>query len=170
MALITPHMKHFIDEQKLAFVATVCEDGTANLSPKGTLIVWNDDHLVFAHLHSPQTVANLKHNPSIEINVVDVFTRKGYRFKGTARIVARGPLYEEIMDSFRGEDSHDSLREADRRVKGLVLVTVTQVRSLISPAYEDGSTARQSLSSGATIGKLYMGNPRASDQLLEVTN
>jgi hypothetical protein len=39
--------------------------------------VWDDDHLVFAHLYSPNTVENLWHNPAIEINVVDVFSRKG---------------------------------------------------------------------------------------------
>lgn len=40
-------------------MATVCPDGTPNLSPKGTLAVWDDDHLVFAHLHSHGTVANI---------------------------------------------------------------------------------------------------------------
>jgi hypothetical protein len=34
-------------EAELSFVATVCPDGTPNLSPKGTTAVWDDDH-VFA--------------------------------------------------------------------------------------------------------------------------
>ncbi len=72
-------MRRVVREQSLGFVATVCPDGTPNLSPKGTTIVWDDEHLVFLHLYSPGTVANLAVNPSIEINVVDPLVRKGYR-------------------------------------------------------------------------------------------
>src|SRR5215831_11838136 len=72
MAILTTEIKEFIKKQKLGFVATVCPDGTPNLSPKGTTTVWDDDHLVFADIHSPGTVNNLLHNPSIEINIVDI--------------------------------------------------------------------------------------------------
>ena len=70
-------MRRMVSGQRLGFVATVCPDGTANLSPKGTTAVWDDEHLVFLHLHSPGTVANLTTNPSMEINVVDPIVRKG---------------------------------------------------------------------------------------------
>ena len=86
MGILTEDMKRTVREQGMAFVATVCSDGTPNLSPKGTIAVWDDDHLIFADLASPQTMTNLRNNPAIEINVVDAFLRKGYRFKGTARI------------------------------------------------------------------------------------
>ena len=36
-------MKRVVGEQRLGFVATVCPDGTPNLSPKGTTAVWDDD-------------------------------------------------------------------------------------------------------------------------------
>jgi len=45
-------MKRVVEEQRLGFVATVCPDGTPNLSPKGTVSVWDDDHLVFANIRS----------------------------------------------------------------------------------------------------------------------
>ena len=77
-------------EQSLGFVATVCPDGTANVSPKGTLTVWDDEHLVFLHVHSPGTVTNLAANPSVEVNVVDPLVRKGYRFKGEAEVLTDG--------------------------------------------------------------------------------
>jgi predicted pyridoxine 5'-phosphate oxidase superfamily flavin-nucleotide-binding protein len=139
VGILTDDMKRVVREQRLGFVATVCPDGTPNLSPKGTTTVWDDDHLVFAHLYSPNTVKNLRHNPAIEINVVDVFSRKGYRFKGTAEVLTEGPLYERIMAMYRGEDSHDPLRDADRRVRAVVLVTVERALPLISPAYDDGT-------------------------------
>ena len=84
-------MKRVVEEQRLGFVATVCPDGTPNLSPKGTTAVWDDDHLIFANIRSPGTIRNLRHNASIELNVVDPFVRKGYRFKGIASVVDPAP-------------------------------------------------------------------------------
>ena len=56
--------------------------------PKGTTSVWDAGHLVFLHVHSPHTVDNLRHNPHVEINVVDPIVRKGYRFAGLGRVVS----------------------------------------------------------------------------------
>jgi hypothetical protein len=39
MATLTEDMKQVIREQRLGYVATVCPDGTPNLSPKGTTTV-----------------------------------------------------------------------------------------------------------------------------------
>jgi hypothetical protein len=86
MGILTADMKRIVGEQRLGFVATVCPDGTPNLSPKGTTAVWDDDHLVFANIRSPGTLANLRQNASVEVNVVDPILRKDYRFKGVASI------------------------------------------------------------------------------------
>ena len=90
MAILTEDMKRLVREQGLGFYATVCEDGSPNLSPKGTTRVWDDDHLFFADIRSPQTVANISRGSLVEINVIDPFVRKGYRFKGPAVIHAPG--------------------------------------------------------------------------------
>ena len=80
-------MKRVVREQRLGFYATVCEDGTPNLSPKGTTFVLDDDHLFFADIRSPATVANIRRGSQVEVNVVDPLARKGYRFKGPAEIL-----------------------------------------------------------------------------------
>jgi predicted pyridoxine 5'-phosphate oxidase superfamily flavin-nucleotide-binding protein len=95
--VLSEDMRRVVGEQRLGFVATVCPDGTPNLSPKGTTAVWDDEHLVFADIRSPGTVANLRANPAVEVNVVDPIARKGYRFKGEGAVVAEGPLFEEIL-------------------------------------------------------------------------
>ena len=121
--------------QRLGYVASVGADGTPNLSPKGTTAVWDDDHLVFLDLHSPRTVANIEGgNPVVEINVVDPIRRKGYRFKGPATVLRAGPLYEDVVGFYeeRGTDR--------RRINAVVMVTVEQASSVLSPAYDDGST------------------------------
>ncbi|HEX2174262.1 MAG TPA: pyridoxamine 5'-phosphate oxidase family protein [Dehalococcoidia bacterium] len=136
MGILTEDMKRVVREQKLGFVATVCPDGTPNLSPKGTTAVWDDDHLVFANLRSPQTMENLRHNPAIEINVVDVIARKGYRFKGRATIVADGPLHDQLCQTAHG-------RGVDRFIKEFVLIKIERAGELVSPAYDTGQTEDQ---------------------------
>jgi predicted pyridoxine 5'-phosphate oxidase superfamily flavin-nucleotide-binding protein len=139
MAILTEDMQRIVREQRLGFVATVCPDGTPNLSPKGTTTVWDDDHLVFADLCSPGTIANLRQNPAVEINVVDPVVRKGYRFKGTATILAEGPLYERILAAYEGS-VHGVQESIVPRIRCLVLVKVERALPLISPAYAMGMT------------------------------
>lgn len=134
--MLTEDMKRIVREQSLGFVATVCPDGTANLSPKGTTAVLDDDHLVFLDIHSPGTVENLLNNPSVEINVVDPFVRKGYRFKGTGRVLSDGPEFEQVLERFYEE--RPASRRPGRAIHHLVLVTVTESKPLVSPAYDDG--------------------------------
>jgi predicted pyridoxine 5'-phosphate oxidase superfamily flavin-nucleotide-binding protein len=127
-------MKRVVEEQRLGFVATVCADGTPNLSPKGTTAVWDDDHLVFANIRSPGTIANLQRNPSVEVNVVDPFARKGYRFKGSASVLESGPLYDRAIKFYRDRGSRvDVIRE-------IVLIRVQQTQLIDSPAYDIGMT------------------------------
>lgn len=135
---LTEHMKKVVEEQALGFVATVCPDGTPNLSPKGTTSVWDNEHLVFLHLHSPGTVANLVHNPGVEVNVVDPILRKGYRFKGVGRVLTQGEEFERKCRIFvrrRG-----TRRE---RVKAVVLMRVDSAAPLVSPVYDDGTPERE---------------------------
>jgi predicted pyridoxine 5'-phosphate oxidase superfamily flavin-nucleotide-binding protein len=132
--MLTEDMKRVIREQRLGFYATVCEDGSPNLSPKGTTFVWDDDHLFFADIRSPQTVANIRAGSLVEVNVVDPLVRKGYRFKGPAVIHERGTtLYAEGVERVRTAGS----RLADR-VNAIVVVEVREARPIVSPAYDDG--------------------------------
>jgi predicted pyridoxine 5'-phosphate oxidase superfamily flavin-nucleotide-binding protein len=89
MGKLSEEMKKLVERQRLGFVATVCPDGTPNVSPKGTVSVLDDEHLIFADIRSPGTVANLRTNPNVEVNVVDHFVRKGYRFRARPRYWAR---------------------------------------------------------------------------------
>src|SRR5436853_4080498 len=101
MGILTDDMRRVV-EVELGFIATVCPDGTPNLSPKGTTEVWDDDHLVFADLRSPQTIRNLEGNPAIEVNMVDQVVRKGYRFKGTAVVLTEGAEFERGLLLLQG--------------------------------------------------------------------
>jgi len=129
-------MQRVVGEQRLGYVASVCPDGTPNLSPKGTVAVWDDEHLVFAAIHSPQTVANIEAGTSVvEINVVDPIRRKGYRFKGPASVHRDDPTYEAGTRFFHARSGLEP-----SRINAVVLVRVEHAAPLTSPAYDDGST------------------------------
>jgi predicted pyridoxine 5'-phosphate oxidase superfamily flavin-nucleotide-binding protein len=129
--VLTADMKRIVAEHPLGFLATVAPDGTPNVSPKGTFIVLDERTLAFAEIRSPQTIRNLRTNPRVEVNFVDLFVRKGYRFSGTARLVQRG------------EAGFDSLLERSRssfasRVRTVVVIAVEKAAALTSPSYDDG--------------------------------
>ncbi len=136
MGPLTDDMKRIVEEQRLGFVATVCPDGTPNLSPKGTTAVWDDEHLVFANIRSAGTLANLRHNPSVEVNVVDPMARRGYRFKGVASILESGPLYDKAIAFYRNRGATSIIRE-------VVLVRVDHAAPVDSPAYDLGLTEEE---------------------------
>jgi uncharacterized protein len=133
---IDEDMRRVVEEQRLGFAATVCPDATPNLSPKGTTAVWDDDQLVFADIRSPRTLENLRHNPSIELNVVDPISRKGYRFKGTGKVFTEGPLFDEVLAFYRR-------RGVANEIRAIVLVEVERAMPLTSPAYDLGATEQE---------------------------
>jgi uncharacterized protein len=136
MGTINEDMRRVVEEQRLGYAATICPDATPNLSPKGTTAVWDDDHLVFADIRSPRTVENLRHNPAIEINVVDPISRKGYRFKGTATVLTEGATFDEILAFYRRRGLIHEIRSA-------VLVKVDGALPLTSPAYDLGASEEE---------------------------
>jgi predicted pyridoxine 5'-phosphate oxidase superfamily flavin-nucleotide-binding protein len=137
VAILTEDMKRVVREQGLGFHATVCEDGSPNLSPKGTTRVWDDDHLFFADIRSPQTVANIRRGSLVEVNVVDPFVRKGYRFKGPALV--HDPGTDGFVDGLN-RLRNDGMTNLLDRVQAIVVIEVRQAQPLVSPAYDDGAT------------------------------
>jgi len=132
MTILDDDMKRVIKEQSLGFVATVCPDGSPNLSPKGTMAVWDDDTLIFADLASPNTMANILVNPVVEVNVVDPVRRKGYRFRGRASVHRTGAVFDRAVRSF---EEHGV--EANR-IHGVAVVQVERAVAVFSPAYARG--------------------------------
>lgn len=131
---LTADMERVVSEQKLCFAATVCADGSPNLSPKGTVAVWGPRELAFLDLASPQTIENLRRNPRIELNVVDQRLRKGYRFKGRAEVLTAPEEVEAAFDRFDARAA-----QARGRARAVVVVQVEEARPLISPIYATAS-------------------------------
>ena len=133
MITISEEIKNFVNSQKLGYVATVSKDGTANLSPKGTIVIMNESTLIFADIRSPQTIQNLQDNTSVEINVVDPFQRLGYRFKGDGRIINEGSEFDKILDYY----SNIGIKS---KINSVVVVDVKSMSEITSPSYDLGAT------------------------------
>jgi len=131
MQKISESIKKFLSIQKLGYVATISEHGTPNLSPKGTIIAWDENTLAFADIRSPNTMKNLEKNPNLEINVVDPLLRKGFRFKGKGIIIKNGQTYDAILNHYREIGIKSP-------IGGIVLVTVSEIREVTSPLYDQG--------------------------------
>lgn len=131
--MLTTQIESFLKRQKLGYVATVSDNNTPNLSPKGTIIVWDSETLAFADIRSPDTIKNLKSNPNLEINVIDPILRKGFLFKGTAKILTEGDLYEEILNHYRATGVKSP-------IGSIVLVHVDDIEQVTSPLYDIGVT------------------------------
>lgn len=105
MVSIPKHVQDFLPG-KLAWVATAARDGEPNVTPKGTLKLIDESHVLFADLFSLKTRKNLLENNKIAVTVVDAATAKGYQLKGTAEMVTSGALLEEtskhLKESLKG--------------------------------------------------------------------
>jgi hypothetical protein len=126
---LTPDMRALIQATHLCFAATVTGDGRPNLSPKGTIRVWDDTGLFFLDIASPGTRANLALRPWMELNVVDQLSRRGYRFAGPAVLHTQGAVFNEGCRRVLGDD------KARYPVVAVVLLEIARAAPLVSPGY-----------------------------------
>ncbi len=131
---LSDEVRRAIQFQRLGYVASVSRAGTVHVSPKGSLMIWDNRTVVWVDISSPKTVRNLRENPSTEIAVVDPFTRKGFLLRGRAKVYRRGPEFDRALDLYRSTHA-----DVDR-IRSVILVRVTRVSPLVSPVYSKGLT------------------------------
>ncbi|MGV9803079.1 pyridoxamine 5'-phosphate oxidase family protein [Mycobacterium sp. NPDC003449] len=140
MNLIDDDMRDIVNSAKLAFVATVNPDGSPNLSPKGSVRVYDDDQVAFMDIASPGTIANLSANNRMEIAVIDFLRRRGYRFSGTAELHRAGSAVHTWLQQWLLD-----LNGPGYPANQAVVLKVERVRPILSPAYTYGGADEHSL-------------------------
>ncbi len=118
MAKISEEAKKMIGEVHPALIATASKGGKPNVSLKGSFRVLDDEHVIFADIASPRTMANLRENPQLAAMVFDPSTGKGCRVWGKAEIVDSGDLFDSMSAEFAA---------MKMKVKHLVKVAVEEV-------------------------------------------
>jgi uncharacterized protein len=130
--MLTEDMKRIVREQPLGYVATVGSDGAPRVSPKATFVVIDDTTIAYGDIRSPGTNRNLRTDPRVEVNFVDPFVRKGYRFAGTAVVTERG---EAGFDTLHAHFKQSALGS---RMRAIVTIKIARALPLASPVYDDG--------------------------------
>ena len=137
--MLSETLRAFVNDWRLGHIATVGSEGP-NVSPKGTFLALDATRIAFAEIRSPNTMANLAVDARVEVNMVDVFSRKGARFRGTATFHALGTAEADALAP-RWEETFGAPLMA--RSSGFVVIEVTEAKPLITPAYDVGAEERQ---------------------------
>ena len=90
-------------------------------SPKGSLRLLDENHVLFADLFSLKTRKNLLENSKVAVTVIDAASGKGYQLKGIAEFVNEGPLFEATVKQIK------EIPKAMPRVQHVVKITVESV-------------------------------------------
>ncbi|MFN7120054.1 MAG: pyridoxamine 5'-phosphate oxidase family protein [Saprospiraceae bacterium] len=134
---ISNEVIQFIRRQRMGYVATVNADGTPNLSPKGTLTALDASQLVFANIASPNTMENIQRGSKAEVNVLDIFSRRGYRFRCHLQIFDyQQQMFEKLLKFYLEIE----LDLSPYPVEAFVLLQIESWSELRSPAYFNGSS------------------------------
>ena len=115
MGKLSDKIKETIAEVRPAIIATASKDGIPNVSAKGSFRVLDDDHVVFADISSPRTIANLRENPNVSILVIHPKSMRGCRIWGKGEVINSGELFEQISKEFAARNIE---------VKNVVKITV----------------------------------------------
>lgn len=128
--------RSLIERFPLGFVATVREDGSPAVSPKGTFLVLDDETLAFSDIRSPGTIANLRRLSRVEINFIDPFARKAVRARGEARLVGRDEgEFETLLPKWSA-----IWPDLAPRIRHLVVIKLDRAAIVTTPPYDDGAT------------------------------
>ncbi len=101
MGMITEDHRNLIEEVGLCYVASASADGTPNVSPKGSIAVLDDDHLVFAEIMSPHTRQNLQENSRVAVFVCKPEKFQGFQFKGSAELSSEGEVFDLLVQMIK---------------------------------------------------------------------
>jgi predicted pyridoxine 5'-phosphate oxidase superfamily flavin-nucleotide-binding protein len=118
MGKLTEEAKKAIGQIRPSLVATASKSGKPNVSAKGSLRVLDDDHVIFADVASPRTVANIKENPQVAVICLDAANRKSCRLWGKGEVLNSGELFERASGELAGRGM---------KVRNVVRITVDEV-------------------------------------------
>jgi uncharacterized protein len=151
---LTADMRAVIQAAHLCFAATVSPDGRPNVSPKGTIRVWDDRHLFFLDIASPGTRANLQARPWMELNVVDQLSRRGYRFFGPVAVHVGDAVFEEAARRVRSPE------QTSYPIAAVMLLAVERAAPLVCRDTGGCPTSGPCGLCGGSGGRHWMRNSR----------
>ena len=137
MKKLTTQMKRLIANYSAGAGGPINEDGTPAVSPKATFVVVDDACIAFGNIRSPGTVANIRSRPDVEVNFIDVLTRRAVRVKGRAEIVEKeSEAGRRLLPAFQ-----EHWAPYLPHMQCFVSISIAHAELVLSPAYDLGHTA-----------------------------
>ena len=107
-------------------VGTASKDGGPQISPKGSVMVFDDETLAYWERSKRSGLENIKENPKVVVYYSHPVKRVRWRFYGEASIHESGPIREEVMSrTVQAELDRDPERQGVA-----ILIRVDQVGEL----------------------------------------
>ncbi len=122
-------IEKYIDKSVLCWLATVDEVGHPNVSPK-EMFTHHNGKLIIANIASPQSMKNLSGNDAVCVSMVNVFTQKGIKLKGRARIINTMDV-----DFKENESILIDLYSDVYTIKSIIEVSIEKVETILAPSY-----------------------------------
>ncbi len=105
-------------------VATASAAGVPDVSYRGSVLVFDAEHLAFWERAKGETLANLVENPNVVVFYRNSETRQTWRFYGTAEVLKDGPVRLQIMERV----NQFELAQDPERTGYAILIRVDRVR------------------------------------------
>jgi predicted pyridoxine 5'-phosphate oxidase superfamily flavin-nucleotide-binding protein len=95
---MTRHLADALANRVPCVLATAAPDGTPNIGFKGSVMVFDEEHLAYWERTRGQHLANVERNPKVAILYHNIPERLGWRFFGEARVIKEGPQWRAVME------------------------------------------------------------------------
>jgi len=120
MVTITEEMKEVVTNAQMPMVATAGRDAKPNVVPIRFTKVISDNEILLMDNYMNKTRANIEANPEVAVTVWNPEMRKGYQFKGKAKIEINGAIFEEGVKWVK-------TRRPQTEPKAAVIITVEEI-------------------------------------------
>ncbi|MCA9213213.1 MAG: pyridoxamine 5'-phosphate oxidase family protein [Planctomycetales bacterium] len=153
--MITEEVAESIETSVLCWLATVAEDGSPNVSPKEAFMHDGSGRILVAHIASPQTVRNIESDARVCLSFIDVFTQKGHKVRGTARVL------RESDEGYEQQKFRLTELIGDRfRILAVIEVEPTEVEEIVAPSYRMFSEMTANKMIGQSLATYKVGEYR----------
>ncbi|OAI44519.1 hypothetical protein AYO38_00025 [bacterium SCGC AG-212-C10] len=81
-----------------AMIATASKDGVPDMTFKGSMMVWDGEHLAYWERALGTTLRNMQENPNVCVMLTNFTNRTFYKWWGVAECLGEGELRQQVMD------------------------------------------------------------------------
>jgi predicted pyridoxine 5'-phosphate oxidase superfamily flavin-nucleotide-binding protein len=123
-AEMTAALDNALPDRSPCLVATASREGMPDVSYRGSVLVFDSEHLAFWERAKGETLDNIRQNPGVCVFYRNAATRVGWRFYGQAEVLTDGPIRVQIMERVHPFE----LAQDPERIGYAILIRVDRVR------------------------------------------